>query len=129
MRKNYFYLLPMFFITVMFANAEGNKNICAGDVEKFCKDIEKGEGRIVKCLNQHAGELSPSCEAKHQERMTKIKERREKKRGDCKGDLEKFCKEITPGGGARIKCLKEHEAELTPACKEHVKKTSGLPPN
>ena len=35
----------------------------------------------------------------------------------CKPDIEKFCKGVKPGHGAVIQCLREHESELTPACK------------
>lgn len=35
----------------------------------------------------------------------------------CKGDFAKFCKDVKPGGGRLIACLKEHERELTPECK------------
>jgi len=34
----------------------------------------------------------------------------------CKEDVKKFCPHVT-GGGEIIKCLKEHENELTKACK------------
>lgn len=34
---------------------------CKGDVQKFCKGVKPGEGRILKCLMQHKAELSPVC--------------------------------------------------------------------
>lgn len=37
--------------------------------------------------------------------------------GPCRADAEKFCKEIKPGDGRLIACLKEHEAELSAECK------------
>ena len=40
---------------------EEAKLICAKDMEKFCKGIEPGEGRIAKCLNEHIEEISPDC--------------------------------------------------------------------
>jgi hypothetical protein len=33
---------------------------CGVDLEKFCKDVKKGEGRKA-CLRSHAPELQPSC--------------------------------------------------------------------
>ena len=36
----------------------------------------------------------------------------------CKADIEKFCKDVKPGGGAIMKCLKEHQAELSEPCKD-----------
>ncbi len=37
--------------------------------------------------------------------------------GPCHDDIQKFCKDVKPGGGAIARCLKAHEAELSPACK------------
>jgi hypothetical protein len=45
--------------------------------------------------------------------------------GPCKTDIEKFCAGVQPGGGAVVKCLKEHEAEVSSECKargEEMKK-------
>lgn len=41
----------------------------------------------------------------------------EGKDGPCKADAEKFCKDVKPGGGRIILCLKQHEAELSAECK------------
>ena len=35
----------------------------------------------------------------------------------CREDVEKLCKGVKAGDGAIMKCLKEHEALLSPACK------------
>ena len=42
--------------------------------------------------------------------------------GPCADDAQKLCPGIKPGGGAIANCLKEHAAELSPACKEHHEK-------
>ena len=39
--------------------------------------------------------------------------------GPCKDDYQKFCKDVKPGGGAIMKCMKEHEADLSQGCKDH----------
>ena len=39
--------------------------------------------------------------------------------GPCKADMEKFCKGVEPGEGRVMKCMKEHEAELSEGCKAH----------
>ena len=33
---------------------------CGDDIERFCKDVKRGEGRKA-CLRNHASELQPSC--------------------------------------------------------------------
>jgi hypothetical protein len=38
----------------------------------------------------------------------------------CKEDKEKFCKDAKASGKKVATCLKEHSAELSPACKESI---------
>jgi hypothetical protein len=40
------------------------------------------------------------------------------KGGPCAADSAKFCKDVKPGEGRVAACLKEHEAELSQACKD-----------
>jgi hypothetical protein len=40
--------------------------------------------------------------------------------GACRADIEKFCKDIKPGHGQISQCMKQHEAELSPACEDHI---------
>jgi hypothetical protein len=42
--------------------------------------------------------------------------------GACKADMEKFCAGVKPGHGAIRDCLKQHAADLSPACKDHIAK-------
>lgn len=48
--------------------------------------------------------------------------------GACKADTEKFCAGVKPGDGRLAKCLKEHEAELSPECKASTAKRAAKPP-
>jgi hypothetical protein len=36
---------------------------CQPDVDRFCKGIKPGEGRIIACLKSHEAELAPACKA------------------------------------------------------------------
>jgi hypothetical protein len=47
----------------------------------------------------------------------------------CKPDLAKFCPGIKPGGGRIAECLKQHEAELAPACQATVAKVAECGPD
>lgn len=38
----------------------------------------------------------------------------------CREDSAKFCKDVKPGGGRLAQCLKAHESELAPACRESM---------
>ena len=41
--------------------------------------------------------------------------------GPCARDVKQFCGDVKPGQGAIAKCMKAHEAELSPACRESSK--------
>ena len=89
---------------------------CKGDVEKFCKGIPEGGGRIAACLKSHEAELSPSCK----EDVAAAKGRMKGLAEACKPDAERFCKGVQPGQGRVLSCLKSHEADLAPACKAEM---------
>jgi hypothetical protein len=38
----------------------------------------------------------------------------------CRADAERLCKGVRPGGGRILRCLKSHEAELSPACRTQL---------
>lgn len=42
----------------------------------------------------------------------------EKGKGPCAADSAKFCKDVKPGEGRVMACLKEHEQELSQACRD-----------
>jgi hypothetical protein len=37
------------------------KALCARDMDRWCKGVESGEGRIIACLRPHAADLAPLC--------------------------------------------------------------------
>ncbi len=102
--------------------AAAGKNPCAQDVAQFCRGVERGGGRIAKCLNQHAEQLSPVC----RERLDAAKELHKELVEACKGDIEKQCKDVQPGGGRIAKCLNQHEPDLTPKCRDKVDEAHDL---
>ncbi len=51
------------------------KRACTPDIEKFCRGIEEGEGRILRCLEQRASELSPACAEQLELAKAKFKEK------------------------------------------------------
>ena len=45
----------------------------------------------------------------------------QRREGPCAADVKKFCGDVQPGQGAIAKCMKAHDAELSPACQEGMK--------
>lgn len=97
-------------------NDDHKEGPCKMDREKFCKDVRPGEGRIVKCLHENKDKVSAECKAKWAERKEKMQEMKDA----CAADREKLCKDVKPGKGGIIKCLKDNEAALTEECKSSI---------
>jgi len=101
------------------AYAAGEEMPCAEEIAKYCKEMKPGGGRILNCLDEHQKELSDSCRRKLEESRKKLIEAQQA----CTGDMEKFCKDVQPGGGRILRCLREHTQELSPACRKVTEKT------
>lgn len=89
------------------------KGACKADVEKFCKDIKPGKGRIWSCLKSNEAGLSQVCK----DQMAQKRENAKEFRTACKDDAKKFCKNIPRGKGRVVSCLKSHKDELSESCK------------
>ena len=44
----------------------------------------------------------------------------------CTDEIEKFCKDVKPGGGHLLQCLREHDSQLSDACRNKVETTLRL---
>lgn len=61
---------------------------CKADLEKHCKDVEPGEGRIGKCLKEHKDDLSDTCKAEMKEKREAMKAKRKAHRKSKGADNE-----------------------------------------
>jgi hypothetical protein len=112
-----------------WAQAASNQP-CRADLEKLCKGVAQGGGRLSNCLREHASELSPGCKAKL-DAGEGIFSQGAGANGAaammmqaCGDDQKKLCGKIQSGGGRIRQCLKEHLSELSPKCKEVIQETS-----
>lgn len=98
---------------------------CKEDIKKFCKNVKKGQGGLLKCLKVHEDELSDECKARGEQLVEKkkhITEGKQSLRENCTVDVKKFCTGIKPGKGGIKKCLNDHESELSSACRDTINK-------
>jgi hypothetical protein len=113
--------------------ASANPNPCSEDLAKFCAKIPPGPPgpaswiAQMNCLEEHEKELSQACRefeagmgGARVERSEGIRERR-KFRQSCMGDMMKFCGETGPAQGSMMKCLTEHQSELSAPCSQSIK--------
>jgi hypothetical protein len=45
------------------AGGHGAMKACKADHDKYCAGVEKGGGRIMACMKEHADKLSPGCKS------------------------------------------------------------------
>jgi hypothetical protein len=103
---------------------------CKADIEKFCAKVEKGEGRILKCLEEHSKELSAECKkaiethpkARQAKRTPRAKQQatRRAEQAACNGEVEKYCKATKGKPDELTACLREHTKDFSPACREKI---------
>lgn len=101
-----------------FAQDVYRRGACKADYEKFCKKVRPGQGRIAKCMKKHDVEISLACK----EQLDADREKAHDFIKACKPDAEKYCKNVKPGQGRIVRCLKLHHAELSIECRAHFKK-------
>jgi hypothetical protein len=59
---------------------------CATEVATYCQGIEKGRGRIAKCLRENKDRLGEACKADIEDLIAQMRERREERRGKGRGE-------------------------------------------
>ncbi len=107
------------------------RNACSDDIATFCKNIEPGWINLMDCLEKHESNLSAACrefEAKMGGARVEREERaREKRmfRQVCRADVDKYCKDAVPRQGGIVKCLNDHERELSEPCGRWIKAAAG----
>ncbi len=101
------------------------KQDCGADVQRFCRAITPGEGRVVACLISHSDKIAPRC------RLTAFLAgkaladsliRLDRLAFDCGADIKSLCFNIHPGGGRVYDCLRKNRAKLLPSCRQAMPK-------
>jgi hypothetical protein len=108
-------------------NASAAENACSEDIAKFCQNIEPGRTALLDCLEQHENELTAACKAQEATMEGRRTERMEtarqaiKFRQACQNDMARFCTDANPAQGGMLKCLNDHEKEISVSCSESMK--------
>lgn len=113
--------IALAFASAVPAQAGSPREACKADVEKYCSDAEAGKKGVGKCLRENKEKLSEGC----RESLAEMRKRMAKEHpgaAACRGDVEKFCKDVKPGEGRIIECLKSNDAQLSEGCKNQMSK-------
>ena len=90
---------------------------CKADVQKFCKNVRSGNGRVMRCMKQYDRHLSDAC----RQHIAEVKEKTSVFANVCGKDVKKFCADVKPGDGRVYACLKQHRPDLAARCADYVR--------
>ncbi|GAB4438761.1 MAG: hypothetical protein OHK0011_21480 [Turneriella sp.] len=109
--KGILYLIAAALFSVTAISSKGE---CRADREKFCANVVKGNHKgMWQCIKEHESELSEACK----NHIAQVREKSRETKTACKTDYKKLCKDVKPGEGRIIQCLKQNEAQLSEGCK------------
>ena len=93
---------------------------CAGDVQKFCAGVNRGQGRVFTCLRSNREKLSKPCGDYLSAKLRGVTSSFISFRSSCGDDYSRFCRDVTRGEGRVIRCLWSHESEISADCKRQI---------
>jgi hypothetical protein len=105
---------------------ESARVACQKDIVDYCKDVTRGEGRVLQCLAAHQDKISGRCNYALNDaslQLERVVLAIKHVATECKADLEKHCAEIPVGDGRIAQCLKKNGATLAADCKQALKDT------
>ena len=90
---------------------------CDEDITRLCSGVQFGGGNVTKCLKDHEQELSTDCKNHQLAMIKRLKHGPEV----CQDDVERFCRQVRPENRRILRCLKQNQANLSPACANRMK--------
>ncbi|MBL0713635.1 MAG: hypothetical protein JJV98_08025 [Desulfosarcina sp.] len=131
MKRTLIVLITLGMMSLFFTHAVAGENLvqtvtdgCKVELEKYCKDVTPGEGRVLACLYAYGDKLSPKCEYALYDAAAQLERAvaaLSYVANECDEDLDKYCSAVTPGEGRLLNCLEKKSKQLTKRCKEALK--------
>jgi hypothetical protein len=92
---------------------------CAADAARLCPGARGVE--LLLCLDGRSADVSPRCRGKVAARLAQLREHHALVARACQAEAARFCPDVSPGPGqGLVRCLHEHEAELSEACRTQL---------
>jgi Cysteine rich repeat len=101
------------------AGVQAIEGACAADVNKFCANVTRGEGRVLVCMQAHDDQLSRGCQMslyRASRNLERALNRVERIADACGNELEAQC-----GNADRIgQCVMEKAASFSQPCQNVI---------
>lgn len=95
---------------------------CGADIQKLCKGLNLGNGRIADCLQQNAAKVSATCKGSLSTAFQSITQREHAQvsyKQVCQRDMSKSCSGIK-GDGFVLACLVKKEKRVSKECNQVI---------
>ncbi len=103
-------------------------NGCKEELEKYCKNVTPGEGRLLACLYAYEDKLSGRCEYALYDAATQLERAVAALSyiaNECSSDLKQYCAGVAAGEGRLLQCLQKNDDKVSKRCKQ-ARKDVGL---
>lgn len=100
---------------------------CFDDRQKLCTNIQPGDARVLRCLQDSREQLTYECRATLFDQEVRLAEDIDFQfplKKACAAEIPRFCKDVQHGGARVIQCLILHdeETEMSEECRNEVKR-------
>lgn len=131
--RNY---LPILAVTFLLSSeaivaAQSPQTACKKDISTFCATVEKGEGRVIKCLQENIDTISEECRSSlsnmttNQQQPSSSQNKKGSQLSNCRSDITLYCSDVEKGEGRVLKCLKENKEKISDECNNALKELTG----
>jgi Cysteine rich repeat len=110
--------------TISYQQAvEGLSKACGADIDRSCKGVNLGDGRIFDCLQKNSAKVSENCKTAYAFTAASIAKRAAAQDAApqlCATDIKRFCKEYDAGNGRIMRCLLSNTSKLDAPCNQAI---------
>jgi hypothetical protein len=99
---------------------------CDEDIKEHCSGLGENTPKIFMCLAAYEEHLNPECRQGILEAALSIKmgaEALDYSISACETDVDTHCREVQPGEGRIVNCIKANESKVSKECLSALKET------
>jgi hypothetical protein len=87
------------------------EDACTAEVNRVCPR-SRGDLQVLACLRTNEATIAVACKGDLDLVLAKARQIG----AACEGDVSKLCKDVQPGDGRVVTCLKDNESRLSTGC-------------
>lgn len=94
---------------------------CGVEIEKYCSQVNPGEGRMLACFYAHEDKLSGQCQYALYDASVQLERAVSALNylaGQCEDDIVNHCANVQMGEGRIVECLQGQPEVVSAACKQ-----------